>query len=276
MEALMRSPRLSLAALTLACAGLASPAAASPDAKPAAPRPAVVERASRDWSEPPDFEALRAEYVGRADFALLCEQDRPLTPAFEALQAERWSVLLALTESWTERCPVDMEAHSLRAAALAKLGRDEEAGDQEMWARGLFEAVLASGDGKTPESGYRVIAAFEEYALLRAFRYPAERQGVAPNGADALTVLADGAEQTLYFDRLWTAEPRATDRAAPTSRVRPALACPRGGNDARDRRRRARAGADRGDRPSPAGALEGLRAALGRGRLGARPSDRGR
>jgi hypothetical protein len=121
--------------------------------------------------------------------------------------AGRWAELLALTGPWTERCPVDMEAHSLRALALARAGRADEAADHEMWARGLFEAALASGDGKTPETAYRVVAEFEEYALLRAFRYPPERQAKAPNGADELTVLLDGEEQALYFEPLAHAGP---------------------------------------------------------------------
>jgi hypothetical protein len=190
-------------ALALACPWIASPSAASQGAHGVATRTP----ASRDWSEPPDFEALRAEYVARSDFEALCETDRPISTAFEQLAAGRWDELLALTEPWTNRCPVDMEAHSLRALALARAGRTDEAADHEMWARGLFEAALASGDGKTPETAYRVVAEFEEYALLRAFRYPPERQAKAPNGADELTVLLDGEEQALYFEPLAHAGP---------------------------------------------------------------------
>jgi Domain of unknown function (DUF4919) len=195
-----------LLVLAFGCSWLASPSVASPGSN-AAISSGNVAPAPRDWSDPPDFEALRAEFSARADFDALCETGRPLTPAFELMQAARWSELLALTEPWTERCPVDMEAHSLRALALASSGRADEAADHELWARGLFEAALASGDGKTPETAYRVVAEFEEYALLRAFRYPPERQAKAPNGADELTVRADGEEQTLYFEPLAHAGP---------------------------------------------------------------------
>jgi hypothetical protein len=192
-----------LVALAFGCPWVASPSVASQGSNaPVPPNSLTAAPTPRDWSEPPDFEALRAEYAARADFDALCETGRPLTTAFEHMEAARWSELLSLTESWTERCPVDMEAHSLRALALASSGRTAEAADHDMWARGLFEAALASGDGKTPETAYRVVAEFEEYALLRAFRYPPERQAKAPNGADELTVRADGEEQTLYFDRL--------------------------------------------------------------------------
>jgi Domain of unknown function (DUF4919) len=194
------SPHL-LLVLAFGCLWVASPSLAAQGANAAA-SPSTPAPPRRDWSEPPDFEALRAEVSARADFDALCETGRPLTAAFEQMQAARWNELLALTESWTQRCPVDMEAHSLRALALASSGRNAEAADHEMWARGLFEAALASGDGKTPETAYRVVAEFEEYALLRAFRYPPKRQAKAPNGADELMVRADGEEQTLYFAQL--------------------------------------------------------------------------
>jgi hypothetical protein len=184
----------------VAGAFLAAPSAASPGGVAGASAPSAPAR--RDWSEPADFEALRAEYASRVDLPQLCDEGRPLSPAIEAMQAERWGALLALTTPWVERCPVDMEAHELRAAALRGLGRNDEAEDHEMWARGLFEAALATGDGKTPATAYRVIADWEAYALLRAFRYPPEREEQAPGGGDAFVVLANGDEQTLYFARL--------------------------------------------------------------------------
>lgn len=196
---------ISRAALAGALACLALPTALLADAgSPASANDLRVSAsAPNDWSDPPDFEALRAEYAARADFDARCAAERPLTEAFLDLQAERWSELLAITEPWTARCPVDMEAHTLRATALERLGRPEEADAHEMWARGLFEAVLASGDGQTPATAYRVVAEFEEYAMLRAFRYPPERVTDSANGVDALLVRADGEERLLYFRTLW-------------------------------------------------------------------------
>jgi hypothetical protein len=197
----MRSSSRGLLAAAYAALLFASAASASHGAPARAPLATSATPApARDWSDPPDFEALRAEFAARADFSALCEDGRPVSAAFEALQGERWNELLALTEPWTERCPVDMEAHALLATALQRAGRPEEAEAHDMWSRGLFEAVLATGDGKSPETAYRVLAEFEEYALLRMFRYPPERQQAAPNGVDEMTVRADGEAQLLYFE----------------------------------------------------------------------------
>ncbi len=197
----MRPISRALRAAAFAAVLLANASDASSGARaPASSEKPAAEPTARNWSVPPDFEALRAEFAARADFAELCEAERPLTAAFEALQSARWSDLLALTGKWTEQCPVDIEAHTLRAVALGESGRAADAEAHEMWARGLFEAVLATGNGKTPETAYRVIAEFEEYAMLRLFRYAPERQAIAPNGVDAMTVLADGEAQVIYFE----------------------------------------------------------------------------
>ncbi|HEY8121578.1 MAG TPA: DUF4919 domain-containing protein [Myxococcota bacterium] len=178
-----------------ACLSLALACETVGGAAPVAP---AAER--RDWSEPPDFAALRAEYGARDDFDARCEVDRPLRRAYGQMQAEAWSDLLALAEPWAQRCPVDLEAHMLCAIALEQSGRTEEADAHRSWVRGLFESVLATGDGKTPETAYRVIAVFEEYAMLRMFRWEPKQQALVAQGIDAMTVDAEGEERVVYFD----------------------------------------------------------------------------
>ena len=121
--------------------------------------------------------------------------------AFESMRREKWGKLDALTEPWTQRCPVDLDAHMLRAIALEQSGRAEEGGDHPVCVRGLFEAVLATGDGKTPAAAYQVNSAFEEYSMLRLFGSEPKQQALADGGIDAMTVVAESGEQrTVYFD----------------------------------------------------------------------------
>ena len=177
-----------LASVLLACAS----------AQPAAVAPASA--LSPDWTRRPDFAALRSEWALRDDFAARCEVARPIREAFERMQASAWNAALELATSWVEGCPVDMDAHIVRATALEHLGRAEEADHHRSWMRGLFEAVLATGDGKTAETAYHVIAVYEEYAMLRFFRYEPRGQALTGNGIDALSVVAEGEERTIYFD----------------------------------------------------------------------------
>lgn len=153
-----------------------------------------------DWTRRPDFGALRAEWALRDDFGERCELRRPMREASELMGAERWRELLALATTWVERCPIDMDAHVVRAIALDRLELAEEAEHHHVWMRGLFEAVLATGDGKTPETAFDVIAIFEEYSLLRFFRYEPKQQTLTHSGIDALSVIADGEERIVYFN----------------------------------------------------------------------------
>jgi hypothetical protein len=191
------------ASLTLASLLLASAPAAAEDApdqkKTGAPPATAAPSPGRDWSERPDFAALRAEFGARDDFAQRCEL-RPVREGFEHLGGERWSELVALTGRWAEACPVDIDAHVLRAIALDHSGRADEGDHHRSWARGLFESVLASGDGKTPETAYQVIAVFEEYSMLRLFGYEVKGQALTRGGIDAISVVADGDPRTVFFD----------------------------------------------------------------------------
>jgi hypothetical protein len=183
-----RRALLSAACLALALRGSAEEAPAQP--------PAPVD----ETSPRPDFAALRAEWSQREDFVQRCEVDRPMRAAFRHIEKKRWDELLALATPWSERCPVDLDAHVLRAIALEGLGREAEGAEHRIWARGLFEAVLASGDGKTPETAYQVIAVFEEYSMLRMFGWEPKQQSLVGGGIDALKVVAEGEERTVFFD----------------------------------------------------------------------------
>jgi hypothetical protein len=115
-------------------------------------------------------------------------------------ERKAWAELLAFTAPWVARCPVDMDAHILRALALERTGRTEEAEAHHVWVRGLFESVLASGDGKTPATAYQVIAVFEEYSMLAIFGYEVQSQALVEGGIDAMQVKADGESRTIFFN----------------------------------------------------------------------------
>jgi Domain of unknown function (DUF4919) len=182
-------------ALALAVLGLA--ATACQTGGDGGPRAGAVA-----WDDPsPEFSRMRAELGERDDFSALCERDRPLRALFDAANQERWERVLDLSLPWLDQCPIDIDAHLLSAVALQKLGRPEEADPHRRWYRGLVESILASGDGRTPESAFVVISVAEEYSVLRALRLERESQALLDGGIDALQVEAeDGAESTVYFN----------------------------------------------------------------------------
>lgn len=156
--------------------------------------------AGPDWAQLPDFDALRTSYGERDDFVAVCEDGRPLREAFAALEQEDWQGALSHTDPWLARCPVDIDFQTLRAVALDELGRSEESQQQLRWRDGLVDSVMRSGDGRTPETAWKVISVGEEYAILRVFGMKHVGQALTDDWRDRMEVELDGKPLTLYFD----------------------------------------------------------------------------
>lgn len=71
-------------------------------------------------------------------------------------------------------------------------------------ADGLLQSILASGDGKTEDTAYRVITISEEYLLIWYFGCIRLEQSLVAHGDKKLDALRvrdkDGNERTIYFD----------------------------------------------------------------------------
>jgi hypothetical protein len=71
--------------------------------------------------------------------------------------------------------------------------------------RGILTSILKSGDGKTPATAFKVIAAPEEYALLNALNFKMTKQSLIENDGkryDRMDV-TDSKTQTkatIYFN----------------------------------------------------------------------------
>jgi Domain of unknown function (DUF4919) len=147
-----------------------------------------------------DFDRLRAEFGARSDFAEICERDRPLHQLAELVIQKDWNTIIVTSEPWLQRCPIDIDAHLIRAVALKELKRLPEAEHHLNWFRGLVDSVLTSGDGKTPQTAFVVISVAEEYSILRVLRVRPRRHVTLSSGIDELVVEIDGVAGTLYFN----------------------------------------------------------------------------
>src|SRR5215831_1465533 len=146
-----------------------------------------------------DFDRLRAEFGARSDFVEICEKDRPLHQLADLVIQKDWNTILVTSEPWLQRCPVDIDAHLIRAVALKELKRLTESEHHMNWFRGLVDSVLTSGDGRTPQTAFVVISIAEEYSILRVLRVRPRRHMTLSSGVDELLVEIDGVAGTLYF-----------------------------------------------------------------------------
>jgi hypothetical protein len=121
---------------------------------------------------------------------------------------------LKLAQTLLEKNYLNIDSHIASALCHESAKQAEPAKHHHAMARGLINSIMASGDGKTVETAFAVIAIDEEYRVLSMLGLRKTRQAlVAKNGHkfDALTAIDDksGGSMTLYFniDRLaaWAA-----------------------------------------------------------------------
>jgi hypothetical protein len=77
---------------------------------------------------------------------------------------------------------VHMEAHKIAAFCLKNVGNEEEARREYAMFLGLFSSVLKSGDGKSPETAFVVIAVDEGYSVLETASLTPVKQALVNHG----------------------------------------------------------------------------------------------
>lgn len=125
---------------------------------------------SRNWRDYPDFSSLRHEIGWREDFSDICESDPPFNEMGVLIRDGKPNEAANLGRGWLEQCPVDIRVHHLTYVALTEAGEAEEGKLHRDWAKGLLDSILATGDGRTPETAYITISVGEGYAVLYLLR----------------------------------------------------------------------------------------------------------
>jgi hypothetical protein len=100
---------------------------------------------------------------------------------------------------------VHMEARKIAAVCLKQAGHEEEARRDYAMFLGLFSSVLKSGDGKSPETAFVVVAVDEEYSVLETASLTPVKQARVNHGGsafDRFEVKSPDSDQTvtIYFN----------------------------------------------------------------------------
>jgi hypothetical protein len=164
-----------------------------------------------------DYAALRARAAARADFngyaATLAERD--LMEELQATWATAPVETLAKARAYADANPHSILAHrvvaetyeaALDAPVEGIAAESARAGAARYRAayEGLVKSVLASGDGSSCATAYRVISINEEYEVLLWLKLTPSDQALVQEGArvcDAFKATADDwTERQLHFD----------------------------------------------------------------------------
>ncbi len=98
---------------------------------------------------------------------------------------------------------VDIDAHMLADLCFRQLGDTKRAEFHRAMARGLTRSIVQSGDGKSPESAFVVIAIDEEYSLIRLMGLKVQKQSLVNRDGhayDRMDVTDADKADVLFFN----------------------------------------------------------------------------
>lgn len=152
--------------------------------------------------EIPDTEAfteLRFTYARQAGYSPFWNDDPEREAAIKAYKEGKADEFLSLSDRWLKSCPVDARLHLMRAVTLLEKG-DVRGHFYHRYAYyGLMASLAASGDGRSKDSAYKVIAVEEEYTLMNHIGAKLDQQTLQ-YPCDVMEVTIDGKAEILYFD----------------------------------------------------------------------------
>lgn len=100
---------------------------------------------------------------------------------------------------------LNLEAHIASAAVAEKKGDTAGAAHHRYVVQGVLDSIRQSGDGKTPETAFQVIALSEEYAVMGRFGLRVAEQSLIHIGEHSYDLLKgmdpqSHAEYEVYFN----------------------------------------------------------------------------
>jgi len=110
--------------------------------------------------------------------------------------------VLELADAWLKKCPIDADTH-LRVAMCFKEKGDFPSYNYHLGVLyGLLQSITSEGDGKSPETAFKVISIREEYSLLQEVGATVTKQSLIDGICDKMDITRrDGAvNMSVYFD----------------------------------------------------------------------------
>jgi hypothetical protein len=166
---------------------------------------ALVERA-RNGDQTVDFRRLRLAYADSDAYDNAPDTQPQKKAMWAALQAKDFHGAIKNADVVLQADYADMDAHFVEFVAYREIKQTDLSDIHNFIFRGLLKSITDSGDGKTPETAFQVIAVHEEYVFLhsRGVGLPKQQSLVQSNGHSFDKIVFDdpddGKETVLYFN----------------------------------------------------------------------------
>lgn len=166
--------------------------------------PELLERAKAN-PQAVDFTGLRMSFARSSGYRPYAGYPNEEEPLGHAMESKDWNRILQIVNASLEKNYVRMRPHYFAAIAYEHLGDTDRARFHRAFFSGLAQSIVASGDGRSPETAIVVIDVEEEYDVLALRRLKRQSQALVEKGGrhfDRFEVSgADSSESfVLYFD----------------------------------------------------------------------------
>jgi hypothetical protein len=164
-----------------------------------------------------DFAALRAAYRQDPDYRTNIKKHISQAKLMQITDAAKdFAEVAATCQGLLQANPLDLEARMLLAHAQEKQGQSEAAEKNHRFAERMLDAILATGDGKSAERPFILLAENEAWTVMRSFGIKAKehlRQAQEERILDIFQGRIGEREVSIFFDV--TAPARVVDENIP-------------------------------------------------------------
>lgn len=151
-----------------------------------------------------DYHALRMAYARSPEYAPYVHDLEGVERLRDALQSGDLEAALVAVGRLLAFNYLDIEAHMAADYVFTMQGDTDRSTYHRTFARGLIDAINATGDGRSPETAYIVLNIPEEYTFMRLLGYTPGRQGLeSVNGHEFDTFEVqdpEGQASQIYFN----------------------------------------------------------------------------
>ena len=149
-----------------------------------------------------DFKELRFTY---ADSPGGPDTDAQKKAMMAALNSKNYADAIKNADVVLSGDYVDMDAHFVEYIAHRELKNEDLAEFHKFVLQGLLDSITHSGDGRSPETAYQVIAVHEEYVVLRFMGLMPSKQSLSEKNGHSFDVMEavnpkSSEKVTLYFN----------------------------------------------------------------------------
>lgn len=152
-----------------------------------------------------DFRQLRVAYSETEGFSPYGADREGRQKMFAALDEKNFDQAAEQAEKILKDKYVDIYAHFVAARAYGELGKADKSEFHDFAFNGLLKSIMGTGDGKSPETAFFVIAVEEEYALLDVMRMNVRGQSLIRKDGHSYDLMRvtdsqSGKEIEFYFN----------------------------------------------------------------------------